>query len=400
MDRPDVARENVHYFWDLMEKAPAAETDVEYVADDVNKHVVIFKFTGATTGRGKCVARNAYIHLFAAYRSYATTEDIFFTDTRYLCMTPITHASGALLLPVHFKGGTIITLNRADLEPVCQTIEKEKVTLTYVVPTILYRMLDLGLEKKYDLSSLKTIRYGAAPISPAKLESLVKAFGVIFVQGYSATEALTPVTILGKREHLIKTDQDKKRMSSVGRAIPGVEIRIAGEDGSELPPNQTGEIQMRGPVVIGGYYKDPEQTEKNFTKNGFWKSGDLGYMDEDGYLYLVDRKKDMIISGGFNIYSVEVENVLNLHPAVRESAVIGIPSEEWGEAVHAEVILKEKVAGLTEEELIDYCRSKIARYKLPKSIKFVEEFPLSPSGKVLRRKLKDKYWQSVERRIN
>jgi len=166
-----------------------------------------------------------------------------------------------------------------------------------------------------------------------------------------------------------------------------------------VPDGEIGEIWVRGPSVTQGYYKDPEQTAEGFSPNGFWKSGDMGYLDQKGYVYLVDRKKDMIVSGGFNVYAVEVENAINSHPAVEQSAVISIPHQEWGEAVHAEVVLKENLV-ISEEELINFCKGKIGKYKVPKSISFVTGLPTSPVGKVLRRQVREKYWQGQNRQVN
>ncbi len=381
---------NIYFFWNLVDDAAPSETGVEYVADDVDKHIFLLRFTGGTTGKGKCAMYSLSNILSAACNSSNYSEVFPYDNPKALVSTPITHAAGAIMLPVYFRGGTIITLNKPDIETICRTVEKEKIELIYTVPTVLYRMLDLGLPKKYDLSSLKTIRYGTQSISTSKLEALIEQFGRIFVQGYAATESWVPCTILGRNEHAIETEEDRKRLNSVGRAAPGVEIQIVGEDNQELPVNEKGEIWIRGPHTVQGYYNDRKQTKENFSENGFWKSGDIGYIDETGFLYLVDRKKDMIVSGGFNIYSNEVENCLNSNPAVEQSVAVGIPDEVWGEAVHAEVI-KKKGVKITENELIEFCKERIARYKAPKKITFVKELPLSSVGKVLRRVVREKY---------
>ncbi len=399
MDQLEQPLENVHDFWQLIEDSSPAEVEAEVNFNDTKEHVAAYKFTGGTTGKGKCVLESISNLFLSAICYCAHPENHFSQQTKFLLSTPVTHASGPVVLPVYMKGGATLTLNRVDLELLCQTVEREQATMIYAVPTVLYRLLDKGLEKKYNLSSLDTIRYGAAPISPAKLESLMAIFGPVFVQGYGATEAYTPITLLGKSEHSITTEKDRVRLTSVGRPVPGAEVRIVGEKGEELPPGVQGEIWIRGTGVVDGYFKDPEQTLENFTTNGFFKSGDLGYIDEEGYLYLKDRKKDMIISGGFNVYATEVENVVNSHPKVRECVVVGIPHEEWGEAVHAEVILAEQEEQLSVEELIGYCKTRLSGYKVPKSILFVTELPLSPAGKVLKRKVREKYWLGKDRRI-
>jgi len=304
-----------------------------------------------------------------------------------------------MVIPVYLKGGTIFTTNKSDIEKMGKTVEQEKIDFIYTIPTVLYRILDMDMPQKYDLSSLKTIRYGASPISPSKLESLLKEFGKIFVQGYASSECWPPVTILAKKDHGTETEEQIKRLGSVGQPVPGVEIRICDDNGQELPVNEKGEIWVRGPNTIKGYFKDPEQTRENFSANGFWKSGDVGFIDDKGYVFLVDRKKDMIVSGGYNIYATEVENCINRHPTVQNCAVVGIPDENWGEAVCGVVVLK-KGEIVQEQELIDFCKQHLARYKAPKRIDFVDELPLSSVGKVLRKDIKKRFWKEKERRIH
>ena len=222
-------------------------------------------------------------------------------------------------------------------------------------------------------------------MSPAKLEELIECFGLIFAQIYAATEVPIFVSALDKAGHEIArtTGSGIKHLSSAGRATPGVEVYITDEQGKPLPTGQCGEIRIRSRAVIKGYYNNPETTAAEFS-DGAWKSGDLGYIDEDGYLYIVDRLKDMIISGGFNVYAIEVEAALASHPAVMMAAVVGIPHPEWGEAVHAEVVLR---PGATVEaaELIAHVKERLGSYKAPKSLVFVRKLPTSVVGKVLRR---------------
>jgi len=397
MDNPENKMENVYGFWDLMDESSSNDPSFQVTSDDARKHTCLLKFTGGTTGLGKCAMYS--LSNFLSAGTNLSYSDVFPHDNpKVLLSTPITHAAGSMIIPAYFKGGTVITLNRADIESFCQVIEKEKVELIYTVPTVLYRMVDMQITERYDLSSLQTIRYGASPISDAKLEELIKQFGRIFIQGYAATESWVPGTILKKDEHDLSTETSKKRLKSIGSPVPGMEFKIADSEGNEMPIGEEGEIWIRGPHNVIGYYKDDDQTKENFTDDGFWKSGDIGYMDDANFLYLVDRKKDMIVSGGFNVYANEVEKCINGHPAVQQSAVVGIPHDYWGEAVHAEVILNEN-ANISEVDLIDYCKQRIARYKSPKSIKFVDSLPLSSVGKVLRRVVKEKYKGNKDRRI-
>ncbi|MDN3016168.1 AMP-binding protein [Paenibacillus sp. BSR1-1] len=396
MEKPSLNLEGVHYFWELVEQASDEEIGVQY---DINEHIVLYRFTGGTTGKGKCVAYSLRNFMAGVQHMHGFEENLFDSNIRHLHVTPLSHASSLFVLPIHFKGGTHYTINAPNLEHFSEAIQNYQINSTFVVPTILYKLVDLGLEEKYDLSSLNTVFYGASPMSPAKLENLQDKFGHIFVQSYGATEAWPNVVMLGKSDHVVKNEEDRKRLSSTGKILPGVEIKIVDDHGTEVKTGEPGEIWIRGGCVAKGYYKNEEETNANFTHDGFWKSGDIAYMDEKGYLFLVDRKKDMIITGGFNVYAIEVENALNSHPAVQQSVVVGIPHEKWGESVHAEVILKNSMQ-ISEQELITFTKDKIGKYKVPKSIHFVSELPLSTVGKILRRKVKDKYWKEIGRKVN
>lgn len=399
MDKSSRPMDDVHYFWDLVAEASTQDPGDEFAYEDVTQHMAILRFTGGTTGQPKCTMYSISNMFSAGLNPIHYIELFPFEQPKALLSTPITHASGAVMLPAYFKGGEIITLNRVDIDLMCQTVARSRVDLIYTVPTVLYRMLDMGLPKKYDLSSLKTIRYGASPISPAKLEELLEQFGQIFVQGYASTESWPPVTVLGRQDHALETEAQRRVLKSVGSPVPGVEVMICNDSGEEMPLGQEGEIWIRGGNTIAGYYNDPEQTRTNFSANGFWKSGDIGYSDGQGLIYLVDRKKDMIITGGFNVYAQEVENALNAHPAIENSAVVGVPHDYWGEAVCGVVVLK-KDASVAQAEIIAFCKENLTRYKVPKSIEFVSELPMSAVGKVLRRVVKKRYWEKAQRNIN
>jgi len=232
-------------------------------------------------------------------------------------------------------------------------------------------------------------------MSADKLMRLQARFGNIFAQSYGATECLARVATLSKADHATNGTQ---RLASCGRVTPGFELRIVDEQANDLAQGQTGEIWLRGRATITGYFQNPEGTAAEF-QNGFWKSGDMGYLDEEGFLFIVDRKKDMIISGGFNVYAIEVEAALNSHPAVANSAVVGIPHEEWGEAVHAEVQLHPGQS-TTAEDVIAHVKSALGRFKAPKSIVFVSDLPTSVVGKVLRRQVRQKYWAELGRQVS
>jgi acyl-CoA synthetase (AMP-forming)/AMP-acid ligase II len=388
MDPPQASHPRLHHFWDLVARASEKDPDLEIDYDDAGRHPAVLRFTGGTTGRPKCAVYSAANFWTWGMNPAHYIYSMPFPHPVVMLSSPINHAaSGSTVIPMHIKGGALVTLNHADLEKMGETIQAEKVDLIYAVPTVLYRMLDRALPERFDLTSLKTIRYGGAPISPAKLEALLRQFGRVFVQGYGATECWPSCTILTKEDHGTETPEQIRRLGSVGRPFPGQEIIVCDQDGKALAPEAEGEIRVRGANTIVGYWRDPEQTAENFTANGFWKSGDIGRFDEEGYLYLVDRKKDMVITGGYNVYASEVENCLNSHPAVENSAVVGLPDETWGEAVSAAVMVR---AGrtVTAEGLIEFCKERLARYKAPKRVEFMRELPLSPAGKVLRREVR------------
>jgi len=395
MDKQEDIPEGVHCFWDLIDESSANEVGVQYELDE---HISDYRFTGGTTGKSKCCMYTMQNFLSGVYQFFTHPQHSCEENTRFLHLTPVTHGSSLFVLPIYFSGGTQYTINSPDLNIFCETVQNEKISSTFVVPTLLYRLLDIKMEEKYDLSSLNTVYYAGSPMDPNKLELLRKKFGNIFMQLYGSSEAVPQLLLLDKTDHDIKTEDDIKRLSSCGRPLVGVHVKIADENGKEVPAGSRGEILIRSLSVIKGYFKDEEETAKAFTEDHFWRSGDVGYMDEKGYIYIVDRVKDMIVSGGFNIYANEVENVLRSHPAVEQSVVVGVPNNEWGEAVHAEVTLRDNMT-ISEVDLINYCKQYLSGFKVPKSITFVDEFPVSVAGKILKRLVKEKYWKGCVRQV-
>jgi len=393
MDPIAEPRDGVACFWHLLEGVSDAEPHIELDADEP----MLLRFTGGTTGRGKCCMYSLNNWLALHRYFYSMPDDLFGYDARHLSITPLSHGSAAYATTLAFKGGCHVTMNASDLKQFCANIQNERITSSHLVPTILYRFLEFDLHEQFDLSSLRTILYAAAPMSPAKLALLQEKFGNIFIQAYGSSEVLAPVAVLSKAEHLCTPGQSNHRLGSTGIALPETEIVVMDEQGHELPAGETGELWIRGPGVIKGYYKNPEATAAEFA-GGFWKSGDLGYVDEDRYVYIVDRKKDMIISGGFNVYAIEVEAALNAHPAVLMSAAVGVPHAEWGESVHAEVVIKE---GHTADpaDIVAFCKQRIG-YKAPKTVTIVDRLPMTVIGKVLRRQVRDKYWADQQRKVN
>ena len=392
MDPLATATPDVLCFWDLLEGVSDGDPGIE---SDVYSDVLNMRFTGGTTGQSKCAQFTIDSWQACQDSFFQSPERLFDENTRTLIMAPLSHASGMSILPGYVVGGCTVTQNLTDLRAWCSNVEAERITSSTLIPTVLYRLLELEDATRHDLSTLDTVYYGAAPMSPSKLAQLQARFGNVFVQLYGAAECPQAVAMLYKADHA--AELGSPHFASAGRVMPGVEVLIVDDNGEEVADGERGEIWIRGRATISGYYRNPEATAREF-QDGFWKSGDLGYRDAMGYLYIVDRKKDMIITGGFNVYAVEVENALNAHPLVTMSAVIGIPHAEWGEAVHAEVILKPD-AGLGEEELIAFVKAQIGSYKTPKSLAFVPDLPLTPAQKVLRRAVRDKYWTAEQRSV-
>jgi long-chain acyl-CoA synthetase len=283
---------------------------------------------------------------------------------------------------------------------VLQTIQDEKITAVLLVPTMVNAVLNHPDVDKYDLSSIRRITYGASPMPIELLKKGLQKWGQIFGQGYGMTETSPLLTGLEQFDHIVDgTPEQVRRLSSCGKEALGVEVRVVNADYEDVLPGEIGEIIARGPNIMLGYWHMPEATAAAIV-DGWMHTGDLATVDEENFIYIVDRAKDMIISGGENIYSVEVENALYTHPAVLEAAVIGIPHDTWGEAVHAVVVLKPG-SNVSEEALIEHARTQIAGYKLPRSIEFYPEaLPKSGAGKILKRDLRDKYWVGKSRNVN
>jgi acyl-CoA synthetase (AMP-forming)/AMP-acid ligase II len=285
-----------------------------------------------------------------------------------------------------------------DIEEFLKTIQDERITNLMLVPTMIVRLLNHPSLKKYNLSSLRSIGYGAAPMAEDKIKEAVKVFGPILSQGYGQVEAPMTITRLSQEDHLTDGSPEKaKRLLSAGKPYLDVEVKIVDDDDNEMPTGEVGEIIVRSDHQMVGYWKNEEQT-RIALRNGWVHTRDMGYMDELGYLYLVDRKGDMIISGGFNIFPREIEELLNNHPSVLEVAVVGVPDEEWGEAVKAVVVFKQGKEA-TEKELIEYCKKTLSGYKRPKTIEFLPELPKNNIGKIDKKTIKAKYWAGRSRNI-
>lgn len=310
---------------------------------------------------------------------------------------PVTHASGMSILPLLAQGHTHVILARFDVDDFLATIEREKAAQTYLVPTMINRILASDSKDKYDISSLRQIRYGAAPISAARLKEAITFFGPILNQGYGSGELNHSVCILTEADHASALNGHPERLTSCGRAVFETEVRIVDDNGNEMPVGERGEMVVRGQDVMKGYWNAPELTDAALI-DGYYHTGDIAYADKDGYLFIVDRKKDMVVSGGFNVYPNEVENALYHHPAIFEACVVGAPDPDMGEVVQAVVVLK-KGQEVDAAELIEHCAKELGKFKKPHAVDFVSELPKNNTGKIQRRDVRAVYWKGQDRQV-
>ncbi|MFP3976429.1 acyl-CoA synthetase [Marinobacter sp. KMM 10035] len=370
----------------LIEETSAEPMGERSGGDDT---LVLF-FTGGTTGRSKGVMLS-HANLLANSRGTIPLYELVELG-RYLLVAPMFHtAAGSRVYTAVTLGTHTILLPKFDVEEVMATIEKYKINGLQLVPTMFQMILDHPKLDEFDLSSLKMVGYGASPMPVALLQRAIDKFpGIRFCQAYGMTEASPVITTLGPEDHVISGGGESK-LHTVGRPTSYVDLKVVDAMGRSVPQGETGEIVVRGPNIMKGYWRAPEQTEAAL-RDGWYHTGDSGYFDADGYLVLAGRIKDMIVSGGENVYPIEVENVLSHHPAIVECAVIGVPHQIWGESVHAVVRLREGSPAVTEEELIQYCRDRIAHYKCPTGITIREEpMPMSGVNKILKTELRKSF---------
>ncbi|MET3792508.1 long-chain-fatty-acid--CoA ligase [Aquamicrobium terrae] len=356
-------------------------------------------YTSGTTGKSKG-AMETHRNLLTMVQQFRQT---LLADTNefdvMLHLAPIAHGTASVGL-AHLAAGAAQTFpltSSFDAEKVFELIQKLKVSASFLAPTMVQMLLQSKAAHQYDLSSLKNIIYGGGPMYVEVLKQAIETFGPVFSQIYGQGEAPMTCTGLHKSEHNLNDPIAFSRLGSAGREMPGVMVRVVDEDGKPAPVGTPGEIIVRSDLVMPGYWNRPDATSETL-KNGWLHTGDVGYLDEAGYLFITDRIKDMIISGGANIYPREIEEVLLQHPAVAEVCVFGVPDEQWGESVKAVVVLE---AGRTAsaDELILFARDRMASYKKPKSVEFASSLPKSAFGKVLKRELRQPYWAKVTRAV-
>lgn len=370
----------------LIEKAPDHEPNFDLDEDALCR----ISYTSGTTGAPRGVMMTYRNRLAQISNVFMNADYLISKDEVFLHIAPLTHAAGYYAIPFYLKGSRHVILDKFDTTLILKTIEEEKITCVLLVPTMITMMLQNPYLQYADLSSLKRIFYGTAPMPFDKLQAALKIFGPIMRQNYGLTESVQPLACLTAEEHVTGNDErELHRLRSTGKRALGVEIRIVDENDRDLPQGNIGEIILRSPHISIGYYNMLDETNESF-KSGWLHTGDLGRVDENGYLYIVDRKKDMIISGGFNIYSREVEMHLDSHPEVLESAVIGLPDEKWGEICVAFVVCKSPSTTIDKDELIEHCINEgLSKYKTPKIVYFMKCLPKNENNKIIKKKLKE-----------
>lgn len=363
-----------------------AELPIEARPGDVTS----LNYTGGTTGKPKGV-----VHRHRSTVAMMTQELAFWEwpdDVRFLVATPLSHAAGAMMTPTLVKGGTFFFHKGFDPADYLATIARERITATFMVPTMLYALLDHPGIADADLSSLQMLIYGAAPASPVRLQQALDRFGPILCQLYGQSEAPQTISYLARADHL-----NPARLGSCGLPVPANQVRLVTPDGRDADTDEPGEICFRGPTIMEGYWNCPDETAAAF-RDGWLRTGDIARRDADGYLHIVDRSKDMIVTGGFNVFPREIEDCLAQHPAVAMCAVVGVPDERWGEAVKAVVVLK---PGLTASdlELTDAVRLAKGAHYAPKIVEFVDALPVTAVGKLDRKAIRAAAWSGHGRLV-
>lgn len=373
----------------------AMESEIFPIPPLSDDNIVIIKSTGGTTGVSKSVMQTHGNHT-ALIETFKVCMP-FDKPPVHLVAAPMTHGAGAICFPLFASGATHVFMKKADPGAILKAIAEDRVNVIFLPPTVIYMMLAHADLKRYDYSSLKYFIYAAAPMSADKLRAAMETFGPVMAQTYGQAEAPMLCTFLAPSDHVTDDPVKATRLVSCGRATPLTQVAIMDDDGNLLPDGERGEIVVRGGLVFKGYFEDPGST-REVSLHGWHHTGDVGYRDQDGYIFIVDRKKDMIISGGFNIYPSEIEQVLWSHESVQDCAVIGVPDEKWGEAVKAVIELKPGCT-VDSEVLMEMCRKKLGGVKTPKSVDFWPELPRSAVGKVLKKDVRRVFWAGRDRAI-
>ncbi len=375
--------------------APVTKFPAADVPDDPDRICVIVG-TGGTTGEPRGVTwTEANWEALLATTWAAMPCDV---APVHLCVAPMTHAAGVLAMMLLPGGVTNITIDKPDPYAIMQMIQEKRITHLYLPPTLLYLMLAHPEVRRFDYSSLRYFIITAAPVAPEKLQQAVNVFGPVIAQCYGQSEAPMVCAFFAPQEiAAAATANDLTRLASCGRPTVVTRIAIMGPDGTLLPTGETGEIVVKSRLVMRGYHDDPKGQSSSQT-NGWHLTGDIGRVDGEGFVYVVDRKKDMIITGGFNVFPAEIENIILGHPSVQNCAVIGVPDSKWGEAVKAVIELKPHMQA-SEDDIIAICRRSLGSVKTPKSVEFRASLPRSAVGKLLKRTLRDEFWVGHARAV-
>ncbi|MDB5484603.1 MAG: putative long-chain-fatty-acid CoA ligase, partial [Tardiphaga sp.] len=375
-----------------------AQSDVDPMVPLAPTDVALQLYTSGTTGKpkGAMLAHKNFLSLVGANQETKPDWNKWTDEDVSLVAMPVFHIGGSGWgLSGLYHGAKGVVAREFDATKVLDFFEQFGITKLFMVPAAMQFVVRQPRAKEVDFSKLKYMLYGASPIPAALLKECIAVFGCGFVQMYGMTETTGTIVALPPEDHV----EGLERMKSAGKALPGIELAIIDADGQPLPPRAVGEIATRSGSNMVGYWNLPEASAKTLGPDGWLRTGDAGYMDEDGYLYIHDRIKDMIISGGENIYPAEVESAICDHPDVAEVAVVGVPDDQWGEAVKAVVVMKPgKQASATD--IMRFTRERIAGFKTPKSVDFIEALPRNASGKILRRSLRDPYWEGKDRQVN
>jgi acyl-CoA synthetase (AMP-forming)/AMP-acid ligase II len=373
--------------------ASAASThDLVMVAPDTPNYIL---YTSGTTGRPKGATHSHGGRALATVNMLAAELRL---DERSVMIHagPVTHGSGSKLISFVASGGCNVLMPRFDPEDFAAAVRAGG-THTFLVPTMIQRLLEAGPDVVGAVASMQQISFGGAPISPVLFRRAIEGFGPILTQVYGSCEAPHPITLLRPADYL-EDDCSDRMLTSAGRVSVGVDVKTCTDEGVEVSPGEVGELMIGSSHLMSGYWRNEEATREAFTTDGWYAGGDLATLDEDGLVTFQDRKKDLIITGGLNVYPSEVERVLAAHPGIREVAVVGAPDDEWGEAVVAFVVPHGD--GVTADEIIAWTRERLAGYKKPRRVEFLTSLPLGSSNKVLRKELRDGLWAGQERRVN
>lgn len=381
---------------DLTAEAAKYSPQPLVAADLPPDHIGGMAYTGGTTGKPKGVIGT--VQSITTMTTIQLAEWEWPENPKFLMCTPLSHAGAAFFVPTIIKGGQLFVLTKFDPAEVLRVIEEQKITATMLVPSMIYALMDHPDSHTRDLSSLETVYYGASAMNPVRLREAIDRFGPIFAQYYGQSEAPMVITYLAKKDH------DEKRLTSCGRPTVFARVALLDSDGNPVPQGEVGEICVSGPLVSGGYWNKPEATAETF-RDGWMHTGDLAREDEDGFYYIVDRTKDMIVTGGFNVFPREVEDVVAEHPSVAQVCVIGTPDEKWGEAVTAVVVLRpdadrseDAVARMTTE-IQSAVKERKGSVQSPKQVIVVDSVPVTALGKPDKKAVRAQFWAGSERAV-